>query len=71
MRAIRCLSWGAIVLSFCLLLSSGVPVARSADQENHCFSCHTSARKLIKITREIEAARKDQPKAEIASEGEG
>jgi hypothetical protein len=71
MRTLKYLLVGGFVLAFSLLLGNSGPGARSADEENHCFTCHTNARKLIKITREIAAAKKDQPKAEVASEGEG
>jgi len=47
------------------------PVARSAEKENHCFTCHTNARKLIKITREIAKANKDKPGGSAETEGEG
>jgi len=43
----------------------------SFQTQNQCFACHTNARMLIKITREIAAENKDQPSATIASEGEG
>ncbi len=36
--------------------------------ENQCFECHTSAKKLITITREI---RKGRPEIKSESEGEG
>ena len=64
------LSW-VWVWAICFLLLSGNRPAWSAEQENHCFSCHTNARKLIKITREIEKANKDKPGASTQSEGEG
>ena len=62
-----------------LLLSSGLFlmlfqdnwVARGSQKENHCFTCHTSARKLIKITREIARAQEAEPVAAVKSEGEG
>lgn len=42
----------------------------SSSSQDQCISCHTSAKKLIEITRKIEASR---PKVEksIESEGEG
>jgi len=45
--------------------------ALSAEEENHCFTCHTNARKLIKITREIQEANKDKPGGSAETEGEG
>ena len=64
---------GALVIPFLTLffmLFALPPAVESAQQENHCFICHTSAQNLIKITREIEAA-KPKPKAAAESEGEG
>lgn len=63
----------------CLLLALGVSFllfevnlpASPAERENHCFTCHTNARKLIKITREIASSQKDKPRAAVKSEGEG
>jgi hypothetical protein len=61
----------SLVAGLCLFGFAENSQAQSAEQENHCFTCHTNARKLIQIIREIEESRKDQPKAEIKSEGEG
>jgi hypothetical protein len=58
------------LLAFCFVFFALPPAVESAQEENHCFICHTSARDLIKITREIEAA-KPKPKASAESEGEG
>jgi hypothetical protein len=58
-----------LVLAFFLLQNSRE--ARSADQENHCFSCHTNARKLIEITREIKKSQKGKPGASAETKGEG
>ena len=60
--------WG-LGLSF-FLLQNGQE-ARSADQENHCFTCHTNARKLIEITREITKSQKGIPGASAETKGEG
>jgi nitrate/TMAO reductase-like tetraheme cytochrome c subunit len=56
-------------VSFFLLQNSRV--ARSADEENHCFSCHTNPRKLIEITREITKSQKGKPGASAETKGEG
>jgi nitrate/TMAO reductase-like tetraheme cytochrome c subunit len=45
--------------------------ARLAEKENHCFTCHTNAKKLIQITREITKADKGKPGASAETEGEG
>jgi len=42
-----------------------------ADKENHCFTCHTNAQKLIQITREIAKVDKGKPGASAETEGEG
>lgn len=44
---------------------------QAAQQENYCFSCHTNARKLIEITREIEASRKGKVTVSTETKGEG
>lgn len=60
-----------------LLLFSGlffivetVPVG-SAQEENHCFTCHTNPRKLIEINREIAKTNLQKPGASSETEGEG
>ena len=69
MRAIKFVITVGLVFAVSLFLSS--PTAQSAKKENYCFTCHTSARKLIKITREIARADKAKPGASVATEGEG
>jgi nitrate/TMAO reductase-like tetraheme cytochrome c subunit len=54
-----------------VLLSGNQETAQSAEEENHCFTCHTNSQKLIKITREIAAANKGKKAASSESEGEG
>ena len=66
----RILPVGVLSAACLFLLSSGT-VTQSAEQENHCFTCHTNARKLIQITREIAKSREGEPKATVESEGEG
>ena len=58
-----------LALGFSLIL--GNRTASSAEGENHCFTCHTNARKLIQITREIAEAEKDKPKKSSEVKGEG
>ena len=58
-------------IRFLLLFFIALPYASCASpQQDQCISCHTSAKKLIEITREIEASK---PKVEekVESEGEG
>ena len=71
MRAIKFAISVGLVFAVSLFLPYGSPAAESAGKENHCFTCHTSARKLIKITREIARADKGKPGASVATEGEG
>lgn len=68
-----------ILFALSLLLALGVFfilfqdnwVARSAEKENYCFTCHTNARKLIQITRKIAKADKGKPGGSAETEGEG
>jgi len=60
-----------VILCLCVFLFPNSREARSADQENYCFTCHTNARKLIEITREIKKDQKGKPGASQETEGEG
>ncbi|RLB80639.1 MAG: hypothetical protein DRH17_11420 [Deltaproteobacteria bacterium] len=60
-----------LTLAVFLLVLPARHAAWSAQEENHCFTCHTNARKLIQITREIAKARGDKPGASAETEGEG
>jgi len=71
MRAIKLVISMGLVFGVFLFLFFSSPTAQSARKENYCFTCHTSARKLIKITREIARADKGKPGASVATEGEG
>jgi len=64
---------GILMLSvlFMVFIYGTREAAQSAEEENHCFTCHTNARKLIQITREIAEANKDKPGASTETEGEG
>ena len=66
----RTLPLGMLLVLFLFLPQRGGATS-SDEQVNQCFSCHTNARKLIQITREIAKARQGEPKAEVKSEGEG
>jgi hypothetical protein len=71
MNAVKHAIEGGFVAAACLLFLIGTPTAASAQQENHCFTCHTNPRKLIQITREIARADQEKPGASIETEGEG
>jgi len=53
-----------IPLYFNKTLNSGI----ASEKESQCIKCHTSAKKLIKITREIA---KNRPVLKAESEGDG
>ncbi|MEA3279504.1 MAG: hypothetical protein U9Q38_02740 [Thermodesulfobacteriota bacterium] len=57
-----------LIFAVTLFLSFSSQKAWSAEKENYCFTCHTNARKLIQITREIAEANKGK---EVAEEAEG
>jgi nitrate/TMAO reductase-like tetraheme cytochrome c subunit len=71
MRAIKVVICLGLVFAVSLLLVFSSPGARSAEKENYCFSCHTNAQKLIKITREITKLNKGKPGGSTETEGEG
>jgi hypothetical protein len=71
MRAIKFAMNIGLALAISLFLFYGSRVAWSAEEENHCFTCHTNARKLIKITREIAKTDKGKPRASTETKGEG
>ena len=71
MKAIRVVICLGLVFAVSLLLLYSSPGARSAEKENYCFTCHTNARKLIKITREISKVNKGKPGASAETKGEG
>ena len=50
-----------LVFAVSLFLSFDSQKAWSAEQESYCFTCHTSAKELIRITREIAKAKKGAP----------
>lgn len=64
---------GCIVMAlvFSMFVLSDPRAVWSAEGENHCFTCHTSARKLIEITRGIAEANKGKPGGSAETEGEG
>ncbi len=50
-----------LIFAVSFFLSFDSQKAWSAEQESYCFTCHTSAKDLIRITREIAKAKKDVP----------
>jgi hypothetical protein len=70
MKSLR-LTASIVFALFLSLLVSGYFAVPVEAAENQCFSCHTNPRKLIQITREIEAARKVKPAKSAETEGEG
>jgi hypothetical protein len=71
MKLIKLTTVTLLILGFSLFLVCDNRIAWSAEGENHCFTCHTNARGLIKITREIAEAQKGKTKASSEVEGEG
>jgi hypothetical protein len=71
MRVIKFLISMGLVFVVSLFFPYGSQGAESAGKENHCFTCHTDAKELIKIIREIARADKGKPGASVATEGEG
>ena len=71
MKTIKFAVSAGLVFAVSLFLSFSSQKAWSAEKENYCFTCHTSARKLIQITREIAKADKGKPGGSTETEGEG
>ena len=69
----RSLFLGLILIAFLLTqLIFGLPDLRAQedDSESSCVTCHTSAVKLIKITREIQKKSPPEEKSSL-TKGEG
>ena len=71
MKAIKFAVSVGLVFAVSLLFSFDSQKAWSAEDENHCFTCHTSAKKLIQITREIAEANKGKAGASTEAAGGG
>ncbi len=71
MKAIKVVICLGLVFAASIFSFYCSPMAQSTEKENYCFTCHTNARKLIKITREIAKADKDKPGGSAETEGEG
>ncbi len=69
MRYIKRIRIVVAFLSIAVLSLIGNPFEVQAYEDTQCFKCHTSARDLIKITREI-AKTKDKAQSEM-TKGEG
>ncbi|MBW1784461.1 MAG: hypothetical protein JRL30_27430 [Deltaproteobacteria bacterium] len=71
MKTVTFIMCMGLALAVSLFLFGGGPTVWSAQKENHCFTCHTNARKLIQITREIAKADKGKIGGSTETEGEG
>jgi len=71
MKAVKLIVGSGLAAALCLLFYPHPPAARSAENENHCFTCHTNPRKLIEITREIAKLNVNKPGASKETKGEG
>ena len=58
-----------LVVGFFLVFIPGSPFISQAYEDTQCFKCHTSAKKLIEITREIAKTRPALKSAETVGEG--
>lgn len=65
----KCLRLIGLAVIFCLIFIPGSPFSSQAYEDTQCFKCHTSAKKLIEITREIAKTRPTLKSAETAGEG--
>jgi hypothetical protein len=60
----------SLVLVFLFLCNANCDV-QCAENESQCFKCHTNARNLIKITREIAKTSPSKPAISSENSGEG
>ena len=58
-----------LAVAFCMVFIPGNPFISQASEDSQCFKCHTSAKKLIEITREIAKTRPAVKSAETEGEG--
>jgi hypothetical protein len=63
------LRFSALILVFSLMLIPTFPFTTQAYEDTQCFQCHTSAKKLIQITREIAKTKPALKSSEIEGEG--
>ena len=59
-----------LVSAFLLFYNANYDV-QCAENVNHCFTCHTSAGNLIKITRELAETNQFKPAISYENAGEG
>ena len=71
MKSIQFSMVSGAVIAVCLLFFSQPITVQAAEDENHCFTCHTNPRKLIQITREISKLATNKPGASKETKGEG
>jgi len=71
MKTIKFIVSGGWAVVICLMFLLQPPIVRSAEDENHCFTCHTNPRKLIEITRKIAKLNTKKPGASKETKGEG
>jgi len=58
-----------VAATFCLALILSNTFVCQAYEDTQCFTCHTSAKKLIEATREIAKLRPAVKSAETSGEG--
>jgi len=58
-----------LILVFSLFLIPISPLTSQAYEDTQCFQCHTSAKQLIEITREIAKTRPALKSSETEGEG--
>jgi len=58
-----------VAAAFCLAIIPGNTFLCQAYEDTQCFKCHTSAKQLIEITREIAKTRPAVKSAETEGEG--
>ena len=66
MRYLRSFS---LAIGFSLIFIPGNSSISQAYEGTHCFKCHTSAKQLIEITREIAKTRPAVKSSQIEGEG--
>jgi hypothetical protein len=59
----------ALILVFSVFLIPAQSSISQAYEDTQCFQCHTSAKQLIEITREIAKTRPAVTSSEIEGEG--
>jgi len=58
-----------LAVAFCLTFIISNTFLCQAYEDTQCFQCHTSAKKLIEVTREIAQTRPALKSAETSGEG--